>query len=345
MIVLARESRGLTQSDLAKMLTITQGTLSKVEKGFLQIPEEELCNLARALDYPESFFYQPDTIYGPGVSELFHRKRQDISTKLLKKNHAMIQLRHMQIERLLESVDIGNVNIRSYDLDEPSAPTPVEVAQMTRALWNLPRGPINNVVAVIEEAGGIIVPCDLETNKIDAMSRWIPGTPPLFMINTRMPMDRIRFTLCHELGHVIMHRVPNTEMEKQADMFAAEFLMPCQDIRSSLDNLSLDKLASLKQYWKVAMSALVYRAKELNKLTDNQARYLYMRMARLGYKTKEPEHLEPPKEEPQLFYELVKVHLDQLGYTVQELSDVVALNELEFKDVFNVNNRRLSVVR
>jgi Zn-dependent peptidase ImmA (M78 family)/transcriptional regulator with XRE-family HTH domain len=345
MVVLARETRGLTQSELADRLSVTQGKLSKIESGYLQVSQEDINNIASTLNYPIHFFFQKDSIYGPGVSELFHRKRQSMPIKLLKKNHAIVQLRHMQIERLLKSVDIGNINISTIDIDEPEAPTPEQVAKMTRAAWNLPAGPINNVVAVIEDAGGIIVPCDLDTNKIDAMSRWIPGTPPLFFVNTRMPADRVRFTLCHELGHIIMHRIPNSDMESQADAFAAEFLMPSQDIRSSLDNLTLDKLSSLKQYWKVAMSALVYRAKTLNKITENQARYLYMQMARLGYKTKEPDYLEPPKEQPQLFYDLARVHLEELNYTARELSDFLLLNDTEFKDIFTFTSRRLSIVR
>ncbi|MBP2635782.1 MAG: uncharacterized protein H6Q72_1689 [Firmicutes bacterium] len=345
MITLARETRGLTQSDLANMLSITQGKLSKIESGFLQVSDEDLVSISNVLKYPKHFFFQDDPIYGPGVSELFHRKRQAISTKLLKKNHAIVQLRHMQISRLLKSVDIGSINIKPQDIDEPGAPTPEEVARMTRAMWNLPNGPINNMVEVIENAGGIVIPYDLDTNKIDAMSRWIPGSPPLFFINTRMPMDRIRFTLGHELGHVIMHTTPNSDMESQADAFAAEFLMPSKDIRTSLDNLTLEKLASLKRLWKVSMAALIYRAKELNKITENQARYLYMQMARLGYKTREPESLEPPKEQPQLFYDLAKVHLEDLGYTDTELSILLSLNEDEFKGIYKHSTRRLAVVR
>lgn len=345
MVILGRESRGLTQNELAELLSITQGKLSKIESGLMQVSDEDLESLSKCLSYPEHFFSQVDPIYGPGVSELFHRKRQDITIKLLKKIHATTQLRHMQIERLLKSVDMGQINIRPIDLDEPGAPTPEEAARMTRAIWHLPSGPIQNVVTVIEDAGGIIIPTNIETNKVDAMSRWIPGAPPLFFININMPMDRIRFTLCHELAHVILHRMPNTEMEKQADNFAAEFLMPTSEIKNSLENLTLEKLSALKQYWKVAMSSIIYRAKTLNKITENQAKYLYIQMARLGYKTKEPAWLEPPKEQPKLFYDLVQVHLKELNYSEEELSTLLLLNKIEFKDVFGEHNRRLTLIK
>ncbi len=345
MIVLGRESRGLTQKDMSELLPITQGTLSKIESGLLQVSDQDIKIISKVLGYPEHFFRQTDPIYGPGTSELYHRKRQDIPIKILKKIHATMHLRHMQVGRLLKSLDIGSIDIRKIDIDEPGAPSPVEVARMIRATLHVPSGPILNVVSLIENAGGIIIPCDIETNKIDALSRWIPGFPPIFFINLNMPMDRIRFTLCHELGHIVMHQIPNSEMEKQADEFAAEFLMPANEIRNSLDNLTLEKLSALKQHWKVSMASIIYRAKSLNKITENQARYLYAQMARLGYKTKEPAWLEPPKETPKLFYDLAEIHMQELGYTEEELSELLLVNQSEFRDAFKNHGRRLKIVR
>lgn len=345
MLVLARETRGLSQSDLAEMILITQGKLSKIESGIMPVSSSELSTISQKLNYPEDFFFQYDRVYGPGVTDLFHRKRQTLSTKLLKKYHAIMQLRQMQLERLLRSADIGAININPVDIDDPESPTPEEVAQMTRASWNLPTGPIENVISVIEDAGGIVIPCDFETTKIDAMSRWIPGMPPIFFINTCMPMDRIRFTLCHELGHVIMHRLPNANVEQQADAFASEFLMPKRDILSLLDNLSIEKLATIKKLYKVSMAAIVYRAKKLNKITENQARYLFVQLSALGYKTKEPDWLEPPREQPKLYYELVRVHLEDFHYSEAELSKILFLYETEFRECFKPEIRRLKIVR
>src|SRR5439155_22483179 len=63
MVSLARESRGLTQIELARKLEVSQGYLSKIESDLLE-PSLELVNrLARLLDYPSSFFYLPDRVY------------------------------------------------------------------------------------------------------------------------------------------------------------------------------------------------------------------------------------------------------------------------------------------
>src|SRR2546421_1977476 len=110
--------------------------------------------------------------------------------------------------------------------------------------------------------------------------------PPLFFVDTRrFTWDRLRYTLAHELGHLIMHHdSTDADAERQADIFAAEFLMPSRDVRPYLYNLTVEKLANLKTYWKVSMSALIKRASDLDAITSRHARTLWMKMAQAGYK-------------------------------------------------------------
>ncbi len=92
----------------------------------------------------------------------------------------------------------------------------------------VPRGPIDNMVELIEENGGIIIHCDFGTDLIDAMSQRIDGLPTLFFVNVNAPADRVRFTLAHELGHMVMHTISvrsDEEMENEADEFAGELFV------------------------------------------------------------------------------------------------------------------------
>lgn len=341
MIVLGRESRGITQNELADMLSITQGKMSKIENGLISVSEDDLIKLSNILKYPQHFFMQTEQIYGLGVSELYHRMRKEIPIRISKKVHAVVNILIIHMDRLLKSTDYGDLEIYHMDIDENGSPE--NIAQMVRATWRLPSGPIENVVTTIENAGGIIIPCNFETNKIDAISIWIPKLPPLFFININVPTDRLRFSLCHELGHIIMHKIPNMDMERQADRFAAEFLAPAREIKPSLDNLNLEKLAALKQYWKVSMASFIYNAKSLNKITENQARYLYAQLGRLGYRTSEP--FEPPKEQPRLFYDLFQFHLTQLNYTLPQLSELLAVEEDEIKSLYLTQEKHLKLVK
>lgn len=346
MITLARESRGMSQSELAKRLNMSQGKLSKIENGMLTVSENELLKISEVLNYRISFFQRNERIYGVGLSEFFHRKRQSVPQKKLSKIYAKIEIRRMEIATLLKSVDIGQTNFFNIDPDEYNGDIET-IAQVVRAAWRIPRGPIDNVVSVIEEAGGIVIPFDFEDAKIDAISVGHPGLPPLFFVNFNRPMDRIRFTLCHEIGHTIMHRIPpsdNSDIENQADRFAAEFLMPREEIAHDLNNLSLKKLASLKPYWKVSMAALLKRASDIGKITERQARYLWTQMGKAGYRTQEPVELKIPDEKPWLLKEIINVFQNELKYKTTDISEALSLSENEFRSIYLQQNSHLRLV-
>lgn len=86
-----------------------------------------------------------------------------------------------------------------------------------------------------------------------------------------------RFSLAHEIGHLVMHTgVATAEMEAEANQFAAELLMPAETIRKQLRLVQLRDLGQLKAIWHVSLAALIYRAREIGEITDRHARTLFM---------------------------------------------------------------------
>lgn len=350
LVVLARESRGLTQVALAGRLGMSQGHLSKIEAGLLPISDDILERLAHALAYPTHFFTMSEPVYGPGTSEFFHRKRSAMSARLLAQIHAMVNIRRIQVARLLRAVEIDDDLVPELDLDEFGSPE--EIARAVRASWSLPRGPIVDLTRVVEAAGGIVIPMDFGTQLIDAVGRYVPGLPPLFFINRDAPADRTRLTLAHELGHMVMHRVPNPDMEDQAFRFGAELLMPEQDIRAELDGLTLDRLVWLKRRWRVSMGALLKRGETLGRIQPRRARYLWMTMSRLGYRTREPAEGDIAPELPETLRDIVDAHIRGLGYSADDLGELVALLPQELEATYGVRGpsfpdgrQRLRVLR
>ena len=150
------------------------------------------------------------------------------------------------------------------------------MAERLRAYWMLPRGPVANVVELVEAAGGIVVLCRFGTALLDGLSFRAEGLPPLFFMNRDAPGDRFRFSLTHELGHMVMHSVPDDDekQEDQAHRFAAAFLMPAAEIKPYLAAPRLSSLGRVKAYWKVSIKALIKRAYDLKLITHNQYRWL-----------------------------------------------------------------------
>jgi Zn-dependent peptidase ImmA (M78 family)/transcriptional regulator with XRE-family HTH domain len=337
MLILAREARGLTQTQVAAAVGAQQGTISKTEAGLALPADQTLEKLSDALGFPVDFFYQQDRVFGFNSAVFFHRKRQALPDRVLRKIHAFMNITRMRIERLLRSSEVSTGNtfqrIELADYDGSAE----EVGMLMRAVWTLPHGPVRNLTEIIESAGGIVVRMNFGTRQADAVSEWVPGYPPIFLVNgdAGIPGDRLRLTLAHEVAHVLLHRYPNPDMEDEANEFAAEFLMPRREIKASLYNLTLLKLVQLKRIWKVSMAALVHRAFELGTITDSQRRYLYINMAKRGYRTREPIEADVPLEIPTILSKMVRTHIEKLDYTEGQVMGLLYMRDpSELKSVY-----------
>ena len=169
----------------------------------------------------------------------------------------------------------------------------------------------------------------------------------MFFVNEQAPTDRLRFTLSHELAHIIMHRLMRPDikaMETEADRFAAEFLMPAKEIKASLTVVSLPKLAALKPYWKTSMGAMIEHAYRLKKISARKRQLLWTQMSCAGYRTKEPIELDSTIETPTLLQQIITAYRQQLQYSYGELGKAVGLYEREFRALYIDPKPKLSVI-
>lgn len=331
---LARESRGMGQTELADAIGITQGAMSKYEAGVLSVSDEDLEKIAVALEYPPDFFTLNASASGFGSSCIYNRKRQSLPVRELKIIQATINIVRVHISRLLQGAEIDSKPLFAHmDIDEYGG-SAEKIAGLVRALWRLPFGPIRNLVSAIENAGGIIFQFPFGTDKIDAVSHWPIGEVPLFFVNKDLPVDRWRYSLSHELGHLIMHRLPTPDMENEADRFASEFLMPQRDIESELEGFTLPKAARLKPLWRVSMQALARRACGLGKISGRHYRSIFTVLNKMKCLKDEPEPISP--EHPTVIRDLIVAYQRDLGYGIDELSKLACSTVGNFQKLFMV---------
>ena len=339
MLTLARDARGLTQADLASRLKVAQGTVSKYETGFDTPPREFLNDLADVLGFPPQFFFEPGRPYG--LPPFHYRRRKKLSAKTLARIVAEMNIRRIHLIKMLLSFDLRtNGFIPEIDRDEYRGKgrdtlTPEDAARIVRERWMLPSGPIPNMVELLEENGGVVIPCDFGTDLLDAMSQRLDGLPVLFFVNVNAPTDRLRHTLAHELGHMVLHTISvknDDEMEDEADAFAGAFLLPADEIRPQLRRFDLRQVANLKIYWKSSMAAIAVRASRLGLITPYQSKIFWIEMRQLGYRVREPN--EPPKEHPKLLRQMVSFHLKKLGYSATQMANLLMISAAEFHDMY-----------
>jgi Zn-dependent peptidase ImmA (M78 family)/DNA-binding XRE family transcriptional regulator len=349
MITTAREVRKLSQTKLSKLLKVTQATISKIEANILEVNEELLEKLSQELNFPKEFFYQklgqaPDLT----IRILLHRKRVSLKKAEETFIDGMSKIIDNNISKLLNSLDL-DVNVpQNFTLDDYD--TPSDIAINLRLYWKIPKGPIFNLTEVLEKAGIIIIELEIEDEKFDGVSFISSSGVPIILINKSLSPDRYRFTIAHELGHILMHQKPSPDCEDEANEFASEFLMPEKDIKNELSNLSFYNLPRLKQLWKVSMSALIVRADRLNQITPSRNKSLQVQISRAGWRKKEPLY-GIPKEKPCLLKKLIDIHFKDLGYSKKDLCKYFAINEdlynylYSFDEEQNIRIKRLKRIK
>jgi len=343
MLVVARESRGITQGQLAVASGVPQGTISKAENGLITIAEEKAQALADALHYTRDVLDWDVEVYGFGSSSFYHRKQQSLPQSRLKHIQATFNLARLRTNLLAKGLDIEpSYSFEHFDPDDYDSPE--HIARAVRAMWQVPMGPIRDMARLIENAGGVVIRSDFDTHRISAISQWIPGERPIFVSNASMSADRERFSLAHEAAHLLMHERPRETQEKEADEFAAEFLMPSAEIRPQLANgIDLGRAAQLKTYWRVSMSAIIRRARDLECITPRRAKSLYIQMSQQGWLKKEP--VEIDRDQTRFLAGVINAQLHQNGYTVQELSRLTGILPDEFTRLYLPEQQaRLSLV-
>jgi len=342
MLILARELRGFTQTELARQMEVTQGKISKMEDGLLCVSERDLGDIADKLRLPQSFFLRQDV--KRSVFNFFYRKQASLPQKFLSQFNARVCIKQAQIERLLRKTEMDKSALPQLDPDDvPGGPN--EIARQMRQFLKIPPGPIKNLIRLLEDAGIVVIFLNFGTTKLDGVSTFSNNGIPMIFINTALPPSRRIATLVHELGHLIMHRIPSDECEDQAWEFAAEFLMPANEIKNDLVPVTLDRMARLKLRWRVSIAYLLQRARSLGFITEQECTNFYIQLSRLGYRKNEPYEDFLANEYPSLEKEMIQTHLDDLGYSREEVCKLLDIDELELAEILeNQQPIKLTIV-
>ncbi len=333
LIILAREFRGFSQKALAEKAGVTQPAVAQLESGnSVAIGHDKLLQITNALGFPNEFFYSSEPRLSFGSSSYFYRKK---ITKASDKNFVsgLVNLLRIHLSTMLTMVDIEASNVLfKRHVDEDT--NPAQIAELVRETWSIPNGPIQNLTYHVEKAGIIIIECPFGTNTIDGTSLYLNNLPPVIFINNSLPPDRYRFTLAHELGHIIMHSVPHELMEDEADAFASSLLMPDDDfirsvVATSTGKVTISQLIKLKPYWKMAISAMMRKLLDTNRISNNEYRGMHIALSKLKLNRNEPQPF--LKEKPALFKQILEACLGDYRVARSNAKSILNIYEDDFK--------------
>ncbi len=286
----ARLKSGMSLQVLADKIgeSISKQAISKYEKGKAMPDSKKMIQLAKALNVKLDYFFRPARIEIV-LSKPAYRKRSTMSKKKLNMiNETVRDLveRYIEAENLFDTYE--KVKLPAPKLRNISSFEDVELlAEEVRKLWNLGNDPIESMVDVLEDNNFKVALIESD-EKFDGLSCWGNNEIPIIISQKNCSGDRQRSNLAHELGHLLMIVDENFNEEYAAKRFSGCFLVPRKvayaELGKNRKNLNWVELLILKQKYGMSVQQWVYRAKDLQIISESHFRSWFIEFNRLGNK-------------------------------------------------------------
>lgn len=294
----ARMLRGLSLRGLAEAAgVVTAQAISNYETGKDTPSSGVLLKLAEALNVELDYLFRPVSVK---LGQPAYRKHCRLSKSDLAALESAIQ---DEVERYLEVETLSGSKTNS----EESLPHAVretiasvdeaeDRAERLRQEWAVGSDPIDCLTELLEDHGIKVIYKDAHLDLDGCSYRSVP----VVVVNENKPVDRRRFDLAHELGHLLLEVPKDWDdklIEDAAHRFAGAFLVPAVAARKELGehrtSISLLELKELKLKYGMSMVAWLLRARDLGILTKEAYSEMYRRII-IGLKMRDKEPFEPP---------------------------------------------------
>lgn len=332
----ARAAAGLSMQALGDHVGVSANMIKKYEHDLSMPSSGVLVRLCKALSVRAEYFFRPAKVELSGVE---YRKRSSTPKVILKQIEADVL---DQAERWQELINLWpeypvppfsvpqGLSTRIDTLDQVDT-----LADQLRLLWSLGQGPIPDLVDVLESHGILVIVTEIETQaKFDGLQASVGGQP-VIVVSGLWPGDRQRFTLAHELGHLLLQGrlAEGLDEEKACNLFASAFLAPAAAMRQHLGGkrhmLEMRELYLLKSEFGLSMQGCLYRAGDLGIIDQSVRQRLFMVFVKQGWRKQEPGPAYR-QESTRLFQQLVYRALGEAILTESKAAELLGMTVYQF---------------
>ena len=283
----ARKANHMSLRDLAEKAEISPMAISKYERDLDMPSSGVLLRLAQALGISIDFLFRPQTV-SPQLQA--YRKHAALGVK----EQDAVQMRIQEwLERYLEVESFFPQEQKQISLPVRVIDSMEQVEEAALALresWKLGLDPIEDLTQLLEDQG-IKVGLVSGYAQFDACT-FMADELPVIVSKAELPGDRQRFNLGHELGHLVLNVNEALDNEAACHRFVGAFLVPAQAARFELGSrrttLELNELYSLKHKYGLSMQAWIFRARDLEIISETVAARLFQRFRANGWHRHEP---------------------------------------------------------
>lgn len=227
-----RSIKGINQTELAKKAGLSRPSYVAIEKGDTDPRSSTLMNIAGALDVSLSDLFRalPSLKHVRFRIQKTMTKREENQRDQLLQDVAVWLSDYNELEKML------GVS-RKYKFKDYSITDPVQAARDARKILDVGHDElIRDICGLVENAGVKVYLSKTGFKKYFGLSVSVEDGGPAICVKVGddVSVERQIFTVAHEMGHLLMHRKSYKKdeireilrEEKDADVFASNFLMP-----------------------------------------------------------------------------------------------------------------------
>lgn len=327
--------KNLSLKEAGELLNMTAPGVEKYEKGKLIPNSEKIIEFANAYNVN---IIELLKVYTPQKMKFnaFRKKQRLKGTKLelLKETIENEVSNYLEVLEI-NNIDKNNIELKRYKCDDLNDAE--IIAERFRSDYKLSiNQPISDLISVLENLGIIIIQIKNINNNFDDFDGLceVVNNVPIIVLLEDQDGARQRFTIAHELGHLLLKINDKKSEEKLCNRFASSLLMPKESVINEFgkerNKISFYELCAFKKEYKVSISATLYRLKELNIIKEYQYKNYIIFLNKNNMKKEEPFPIE--KETSYLLKKLVyKLEIDNvislnkacelLGVTINEYNN------------------------
>jgi Zn-dependent peptidase ImmA (M78 family)/transcriptional regulator with XRE-family HTH domain len=278
----SRIYKGLSLQEVADNIGVSKQMINKYELGKSVPTSEKLIALSRLFNQKIDYFFRKPEVT---IGEISFRKKSKFGAK--KVNSLKEEIR-IQIENYLFIENICNVsNAFENPLKNNIVREEQEVKSAVNTLrnhWNIGQDAIHNIIELLEDNHIKVIEVDDDSQKFDGLATVIDDKYHIIVITKAMPIERKRFTLLHELGHLLLPiaDLEEKQQEKFCNVFASEMLLSEANLISELGNqrsrISFEELKNVQEKYGISISAIVYKLGEIRIMSLERVKKFYQNL-------------------------------------------------------------------
>ena len=279
----ARKLKLLSQQEVADEIGVSKQMVSKYEKGASVPDSSKLIQLARLFGQKTDYFFRA---YQVALGEVNFRKKSKFSKRHQDGLKELIKIKlenYLWLEETL-SIDYSFDNIIKKE-NIKSIQDIEKAAAKLRKHWDIGTDPIHNIIQILEDNHIKVIDLNDVGDEFDGLACFVNGKYPIIVVNGSFSVERKRFTLLHELGHLLLN-LPNSESERKeefCDKFAAEFLLPkkiiIQEFGGKRRHITLPELIATQKKYGISIPAIIERLADVQILSQTQLKAFYQKIS------------------------------------------------------------------